>query len=187
MKAKFVTPPIAIAALTLLFYASLESPHAQTATATGNQRDIAIHGSAKKHENKLSSADVPGTEGGNVACAWAVNFVVKDGIGREVGGGLSTAVMFEKLAAGRGKEIDLSIAPPGSLVISPTEFRPNGSRNTGHVGILGAGVGDERPIYSNSSKHALWEISSTVGTIGKWTDYYKVRKGLKVRTYSVNP
>jgi hypothetical protein len=186
MKAKFVTPTIAIAALTLLFYASLRSPHAQTATATatGNQREIAIHGSAKKHENKLSSADVPGTEGGNLACAWAVNFVVKDGIGQEVGGGLSTAVMFEKLAAGRGKEVDLSIARPGSLVISPTEFRPDGSRNTGHVGILGAGAGDQRPIYSNSSNDALWKSNFTVG---KWNSYYKVRKGLKVRTYSVNP
>ena len=164
-----------------------ENSSPSRAASPSDTRDIAIHNSAQKNENKLITKDIPATDGGNLACAWAVNYVVKDAIGRDVSGDVpdgltSTAVMYDTLVGGRGADVAIANAPPGSIVISPTRW-VNGSRNTGHVGILGKGTGDERPIYSNSSRHARWEKNHTVG---KWIAYYG-GKGLQVKVYRFTP
>lgn len=142
-----------------------------------NQDEVnaAIYNMAIAQVNNLSSADAPDTDGGNLACAWAVNRIVEMAIGHEVGGGLSTIAMHEALVNGSGTEVeDGEVAPPGSIIISPSE----GSKH-GHVGILGQGD----LIYSNSSGDALWEQNYT---LERWEQHYKNGMGLDVLRYTVN-
>jgi hypothetical protein len=147
--------------------------------STGTAIDGQVRASSTRHLNNLSSANVPGTNHGRLACAWAVNRVVKDGTGKEVGGDLSTANMGSVLAHGRGRAVAPETAPEGSVIISPT----SGPR-TGHVGILMRGSGDSRRIYSNSSNQALYMDNFTVA---KWRNYYGGELGLPVRAYQLNP
>ncbi|NEQ22489.1 MAG: hypothetical protein F6K28_25560 [Microcoleus sp. SIO2G3] len=131
-----------------------------------------IYAKALQNENKLSSRNAPGTNGGKLACAWAVNRIVRQALGYEIGGGLSTANMDIALRQGRGTRINEAEATPGSIIISPTTFSP---RRTGHVGILGK----DQKIYSNSSSRALWMQNFTVSS---WKRIYR---GLEVKFYNV--
>jgi hypothetical protein len=137
-----------------------------------------VRDSSSRNLNKLLTRDVPGTNQGRLACAWAVNRVVKEGVGKPVGGGLSTAAMYDALRSGRGKKIEIDGAPAGAVIISPTQ-----GANTGHVGILANGSGSGRKIHSNSSAHGRYEDGFTVG---RWSDYYS-GKGLQVLVYQLNP
>ncbi len=121
----------------------------------------------------FSTAHAPGTAGGTLACAWAVNRVVElSQLHHPIGGETSTAEMFAKLNAGAGKAINEGQAMPGTIIISPTE----GSQH-GHVGILGSG--DE--IYSNSSADRQFKKN---WVLGNWKKYYS-GKGLKVLFYDI--
>lgn len=134
-----------------------------------------IHQGALRHEGNLSSRNVPGTDHGNLACAWAVNYVVRDAIGRPVGGGLSTANMYEALVDGRGTQIGQDGATPGSIIISPRR-----GSVAGHVGIVGAGG----RVYSNSSARALWVQNYTFSS---WRRRYVEIKRLGMHFFNVNP
>ncbi len=113
----------------------------------------------------------PETNGGTLACAWAVNRIVKRALGAPVGGGLST---FEMAAVLRKKD-QLCEAPfPGAIVISPTGAK------VGHVGIVGAGGA----IYSNSSNRERWEQNYTVTS---WYQRFRDTKGLPVHFFQLNP
>ena len=148
---------------------------------TGTSTDAAIHHTAIQRVDRLDSSTAPGTGGGNYACAWAVNKITKEATGYEVGGGLSTADMYDRLAAGRGTNTAVNAAPEGSVIISPTEWI-GGVRKTGHVGILGTGSGSGRLIYSNSSGATNWKQNFTAG---RWANYYSGR-GLKVKAYQIH-
>lgn len=133
-----------------------------------------IYESARKSAGVLSTAKAPGTEGGNLACAWVVNEVVKKALGHPIGGDTSTADMHRALKGGKGSEVPENQATPGAIIISPTVSETN----HGHVGILGeAGC-----IYSNSSAHAKFEQNFR---LEGWKAYYQNRKGLKVLFYNV--
>lgn len=113
----------------------------------------------------------PETKGGTLACAWAVNRIVKRALGAPVGGGLSTIDM----AAVLRKKDRLCEAPfPGAIVISPTGTK------VGHVGIVGAGG----TIYSNSSNRGRWEQNYTVTS---WYQRFRDTKGLPVHFFQLNP
>jgi len=146
------------------------------ARAVGQTTNQLIYAKALLHENKLSSSNAPGTQHGNLACAWAVNRVVKDALGQPVGGGLSTASMDVALRNGRGDRIQESDATAGSIIMSPTEWR-NGRTVVGHVGILG----EHGLVYSNSSARALWVRNYTIST---WRSRY-ANRGLDVKFYNV--
>jgi len=135
-----------------------------------------IYASVLQNENKLSSRNAPGTNGGKLACAWAVNRVVRQALGYEVGGSLSTANMDSALRQGRGTKIRESEATPGSIIISPSIFSPK--KITGHVGILGK----DQKIYSNSSSRALWVQNFTISS---WKRHYEEKRGLDVKFYDV--
>lgn len=146
------------------------------ARAAGQTNNALIYASALKYLGNLSSRNAPGTGNGNKACAWAVNRVVNDALGRPVGGGLSTANMDVALRNGRGERVSQSAATAGSIIISPTALR-NGKPVVGHVGILGkSGL-----VYSNSSSQALWVQNYTVAA---WHSRYE-DKGLDVKFYNV--
>lgn len=140
--------------------------------ATQDDENAAICAKAVADVNVLISAKAPYTQGGALACAWAVNQVVQQATGKPVGGGVSTILMYQALKTGRGTAITDPI--PGAIVISPTQGTVHG-----HVGI----VGDDGLIYSNSSAHAVWMQNFTIDS---WNDYYRTQRKLDVLYYTVN-
>lgn len=146
---------------------SADSDHATVAAAIVEQVNV------------FSSASGP--DGGNLACVWAVRKIVKAALGRSITETDGTSVFGAELQRCFGGTSQDDEVPAGAIIISPTETRPDGSRNIGHVGLLGpGGVGLDRLIYSNSSGRARWEQNFT---LGRWIDNYRRRKELKVRFY----
>jgi hypothetical protein len=95
---------------------------------------------------------VPGTDGGNVACAYAVNKIVQLATGSPVDNSYATAQMINSLLRSRrfkliGHEVPraagarktpvniLDLALPGDIIISPS-VGSGGNKRTGHVGIV---------------------------------------------------
>lgn len=135
---------------------------------------------ARACDGTLVTKNVSGTNHGRVACAWAVNEVVKEALGKPVGGGLSTSEMGKVLRANDSPLGDAEVMG-GAIVISPT----TGS-NVGHVGIVGsisAKLGDT-VIYSNSSSKGVFSHAFTIDT---WKRHYNQKKGLPVLFYALNP
>jgi hypothetical protein len=142
----------------------------------GTLKQNAIANTAKASIGKLSTANIPGTQGGTVGCAAAVNEIAKQSTGKPIGGGLSTAGMDAALQSGRGTAIVASQAKAGDLIISPT----SGS-STGHVGIcLSDGC---KSIGSNSSFSG--GIFKQNFNLGSWNSTFQ-GKGLPVKFYKLN-
>jgi hypothetical protein len=123
--------------------------------------------SALACNNHLSSRNVPGTNRGRRACAWAVNEVVRRALGRPIGGGLQTSEMVKVLRR-RHTPIEEEEAEPGTIIISPTS-----GGVTGHVGI----VGERSRVYSNSSSRALFVQNYTFRS---WRAWYEDELELEV-------
>ncbi len=123
----------------------------------------------------LKTGAIPGTDGGNRACAAAVNKIIEAATGQQAGGGLSTASMYEALQNNSRFVFvpgGTQNAQPGDIIISPTS-----GGKTGHVGIVatqGAGA-----IISNSSSNA--EVRQN-HTSSSWNNYYG-GKGLETFIY----
>jgi|SRR6185369_7973188 len=127
------------------------------------------------------TSNVPGTDGGNLACAWAVNEVTRLALGKpisSVGGqnGLSTDGIFDALKAHHTKLASAAAAQPGTIIIAPTE-----GANHGHVGIVGAAAGGKVLVYSNKSKPGVFAQNFTVAS---FTNHYTGR-GLDVLFYAL--
>jgi hypothetical protein len=155
---------------------------AATAGTCGKSSDAdhaTIAAAIKAQVNVFSSANGP--DGGNLACVWAVRKIVKAALARSITETDGTSVFGAELQRCFGSTSEDNEVPAGAIIISPTETRPDGSRNIGHVGLLGpGGAGLDRLIYSNSSRRARWEQNHTLGS---WIANYRDRKGLKVRFY----
>jgi hypothetical protein len=149
------------------------------ATPLADDADVAarLFEQAKKCDETLVSRDVAMTNGGRLACAWAVNKVASLAIGKPIGGGLSTTEMGKVLKAKHTLMPEGQIAE-GTVVISPTQ-----GGNVGHVGIVGkvAGSAGATRIYSNSSNRGVFADDFTVA---KWKSFYG-GKGLPVLFYAV--
>lgn len=140
-----------------------------------------VHQAAQAAVDVFSSATGPG--GGNLACVWAVRHIVNHKLGRWITRTDATAQFDVELQRCFGQTSEEDEVAAGGLIISPTVTRPDGSRNIGHVGILGVGgTGAERLIYSNSSSRKKWLQNFT---LGGWIQRYRVNKGLKVRFYRI--
>lgn len=128
-------------------------------------------------DDHLATGNAPNTNHGRLACAWAVNHVVQQAIGRPAGGGVSTARMFDVLR--QHAPIPEAQAVAGNIVISPTV-----GGNVGHVGIVGqiAANRDDTRIYSNSSSRAMF---SHAFTLKSWKSYFSTKKGLQVLFFDV--
>jgi hypothetical protein len=150
-------------------------PSDLTTVAASADIDRKVFAAARDNLN-MDSKQAPGTNRGRLACAWAVNRIVKMALGKEIGGGLATANMITVLVA-RHVKISEEIVTPGTIVISPTEYR-GGRANVGHVGI----VGENNQIYSNSSPRGRWEQNFTMGS---WRRYY-AGKGLTVQLFRLD-
>ncbi|MER9280705.1 hypothetical protein [Mesorhizobium sp. M0522] len=127
--------------------------------------------------SELISKQARGTNGGRLACAWAVNRVVERALGRPIlagPSGLATANLVKVL---RAKHVKVREPVPGCIVISPTQYHPRA--NIGHVGVVGA----NNDIFSNSSRQAKWVRNFTVDS---WNRYYGDRKKLPVEYFRLD-
>lgn len=146
-----------------------------TPTLTHEQLRKRVLDKAKELDGKLSSRDVKGTWHGQLACAWAVNEVVRRALGKPIGGKLSVLNMRAILGK-RHTEVSEAHATEGMIIIS---CQPRTGH--GHVGIVGERVAGKRRVYSNSSKNALWMHNFTVDS---WKPYFK---RLPVEFFDLNP
>lgn len=119
---------------------------------------------AAKANVGLDTSKVPGTDGGNLACAWAVNEIVRLALGKPIAAdskgrnALGTGQVFDAL---QRHHIPTDNPTPGSIIISPTP--PSGSVH-GHIGIVGqspTGDIDNTQVFSNSSKQAQFAQNRT--------------------------
>ena len=143
-----------------------------------NETAAQIFAKAKEESGRLVTHDVPQTNHGHLACAWAVNQVVKLAIGKPVGGGLSSDRMADVLEKNHTRLQEADIVP-GAIIICPS--RPG---NTGHVGIIGD-IGSPRSrtdIYSNSSSRGVFMKNYSLSS---WQNYFRGRHGLEVLYYLV--
>ncbi len=148
-------------------------------TTAANDDDVAqrLFAASKNADDTLVTRNAPNTNGGRVACAWAVNKVATIALGNPIGGGLSTTEMGKVLKAKHTETPEAQIGP-GMVCISPTQ-----GGNVGHVGIVGEiKPGGATTIYSNSSSRGVF---SHAFTVAKWKNFYSNRKGLPVLFYSL--
>jgi hypothetical protein len=112
------------------------------------------------------TSHVPLTHNGHLACAWAVNEVVRLALSKPVstedggGNGLSTVGLFAALKAHHTRVNSAGDVKPGMIIIAPTE-----GENHGHVGIVGAlqSPADNTPIvFSNSSNEGKFAQNFTI-------------------------
>jgi hypothetical protein len=139
----------------------------------------------KVHQYALTQVNVfdssSGPDGGNLACCWTVRHIVYNALKRWITLTDGTEDFGRELRACFHVGSDEAQVLPGGIIISPTQDIPGSKhRNVGHVGILGAGAGDQRLVYSNSSSLAKFEQNYTVGS---WKQRYKAGKGLDVLFY----
>jgi cell wall-associated NlpC family hydrolase len=124
----------------------------------------------------MKTGMIDNTKGGKLACAAAVNKIVKAATGQEVGGGLSTAEMYKVLQNNSRFQFipgGVSDSKPGDIIISPTT-----DSGTGHVGIV-ASPG-AKIIISNSSNNAVVKDHQSASS---WDRYYGSKKGLQTYIY----
>ena len=130
-------------------------------------------------QKALGESSRSGPDGGNLACAWMVNKILKRAVGYKVNGDSTTSmnqVFQSHVRSGKALLVPINDAQPGDVIISPTTWSPK--RNTGHVGIIGEGS----DVYSNSSGAAKWENNYTVD---RWQNRYQNQKGLKTYVYRI--
>lgn len=105
-----------------------------------------------------------------VGCAVSVNAVYQKAFGKPIGGGASTAALYQVLQTdARFARVDEAL--PGDIIISPTGTSTKGAPH-GHVGIVGY-----HGIMSNNSLNGLW---SEVYTLETWNSYYATYLGFPV-------
>lgn len=117
--------------------------------------------------------DDPGVDP-SVGCADAVNSVFKMAFDREIGGGASTAALYEILKS--DPRFKTSTYGVGNIVISPTGTSSKGAPH-GHVGICGI-----YGILSNNSMSGLWQEYYTEQS---WHDYYVEKLGFPMYFFEV--
>ncbi|MEM1278527.1 MAG: glycoside hydrolase family 19 protein [Cyanobacteria bacterium P01_H01_bin.152] len=103
----------------------------------------------------MSSANIPGTNGGKLACAGTVNYILHDAGIATLGGGppygsLAVLGIEDAILGGRGVQVSEAEAQPGDLNIIDMG-------NKGHIGIC-LNVGCTQVISNSSSRASFaWE------------------------------
>ena len=163
------------------------APGAQADAPPGPGADInaKVFSKAKEFVGHDTS-NVPGTENGNLACAWSVNEVVRLALGKPISAdghghnGLGTDGIFAVL---QKHHTQVTTPVPGAIIISPTP--PNGSVH-GHVGIVGqspSGSFDNTQIFSNSSSLRRFAQNRTIKS---WMQRYSTELHLQVLFFELN-
>lgn len=146
--------------------------------ASDEQAAALVLAKAEQCDETLITRNAPGTNQGRLACAWSVNEVVRQALGKPIGGGLSTVAMSKVLVAHHTKIQENRIAG-GMIIMSPTQ-----GSNVGHVGILGELKTplSATTVFSNSSSRAVF---SHKFTLASWNNFYGTRKNLPVLFFAL--
>jgi hypothetical protein len=123
----------------------------------------------------MNTCSAPGTNGGRVACVYAVDTIVANATGINVTDSLSTIELNKALASSQNfyyAGSDLKQTRKGDIVVSPTV-----GTNRGHTGIVSEDGGGG--IISNSSSQGKITENYTATT---WQNYYE-GKGLQTYIY----
>ena len=97
-----------------------------------------------------------GPSHGKLACAWAINSVLRRATGKTIGTNTNYVPSMETaLKGGKGHRVATKDALPGDIVIAP---------NAGHIGIY---LGNER-VLSNSSSSASFSWESSLNFDGAY-------------------
>lgn len=149
-----------------------------TPPTTNEELNRRVLAKAKECVGTLDSSNVPATNGGRLACAWAVNEVVRRALGKPIGGRLSTANMYKVLKE-HHTLVSGSNIKAGHVIISPTA-----GGVTGHVGIVSdiANPMSDTVILSNSSDRAVFDNHRDFAS---WKRRYVDDKGLKMVVYAL--
>jgi hypothetical protein len=156
-----------------------------TAPATSSEARVKMFAATRAFVGH-STRNVPGTQNGNLACAWAVNEVARIALGKPISteghgeNGLGTDGLFEALTAGHTRLKSKKDARAGDVIIAPTV-----GVNHGHTGIVGetSGSVDATQIFSNSSGHAAFAQNFSIGS---FQQHYEAN-GLQVLFFSLKP
>jgi hypothetical protein len=155
-----------------------------TAPQPGDDINAKMFTSAKGFVGHDTS-NVPGTKGGSLACAWAVNQVTRLALGKPISADeqgrndLSTIEVFQALKAHHTKLNSANDAKPGTIIIAPSTDLVHG-----HVGIVGATAGGVRDteVFSNKSHPGVFARNFNIGS---FTDHY-AGMGLQVLFFALN-
>ena len=109
-----------------------------------------------------------------LGCAETVNAVHRKAFGYEIGGGISTNLVYKALIS-HPKFIGVDKPLEGDVIISPTGYG-NGKLSNGHTGIMGK----DGVIMSNDSATGLFKENYTLQT---WRGYYEARGGYPVKFF----
>lgn len=164
---------------------SIISGPSGTAPASGKDARAKMFAAARAFVGH-STRNVPGTQNGNLACAWAVNEIARIALGKPIstqGGdnnGLSTDGLFNALSAHHTRLNSKNDARAGDVIIAPTV-----GVNHGHTGIVGATNGgvDATQIFSNSSGQGVFAQNFSIGSF----EHHYAANGLQVLFFSLNP
>jgi hypothetical protein len=165
--------------LTLKSYGQELRRNYESATVKGNQTCTTASTKSVKGDNPSKIAQVTqrlkgmdtsaGPDGGNLACAWSVNKVLKQSIGRTIGSNPDYVPSVEAaLQSGAGVRIGAAQAVAGDIVIAGTAGHIGICQNTGCTSVL-----------SNSSSRAkfAWESDTNFGGYygGQSSRIYRVK------------
>lgn len=139
----------------------------------GASKRQALYAYARICIGKNMSFDAPDEYG----CADSVNQIALRALGRPIGGGASTNLMYASLRSSL-RFLKVTVPQPGDIIISPTGYGGAGGIANGHVGIVCEGG----KIMSNNSNTGLWEENYTLAS---WRDRYWLRGGYPVLFYRV--
>lgn len=114
----------------------------------------------------------------DVGCAEEVNAVVSRAIGQEIGGGVSTRLMYLALQNYRKfLKVPEKYLIGGEIVISPTGYG-NGNLKNGHVGIY---LGNQM-IGSNDSNDGKFKRNYSLKS---WKERYVIVGGFPMEFYKI--
>jgi hypothetical protein len=143
-----------------------------------------IFARAKQRDGNLITRTVPNTKNGRLACAFAVNKVVLEAIGRAVQLdhgqlGLNSDDMAHELES-KHKRIRESEVIPGAILVALS--RPG---QPGHVGIIGEafGGGLDNLIYANSSNGGVFVHHYHLSSRPSWHAQFGGTEKLETRFY----
>jgi type VI secretion system secreted protein VgrG len=128
-----------------------------------------------------STANIPGTDGGNLGCAAAVSKIFKDATGENILPGRPVVLGTGDLASGLAKDprfqaVPIDKAKPGDIIVTPRGTR------AGHTGV----VGKDGHIISNSSSGYHGSKPGTIQdnyTVDKWQSSVSPRNPGKTVVY----
>jgi hypothetical protein len=151
---EFPSPPLTTQAAPHYNGTMSDADHAKVAAEAVKQVDVYKTGDGPDH--------------GNRACMWACRHVVYFATNVWITKSDGTATFYDELTKGGMKPDAADKLPPGAIIISPTT-----SKGVGHVGILGAGHGNGRLVYSNHSP-------SKKDPVARWKQNYTVKSFTEV-------